>query len=143
MQVLRDDVRTYIIASKPWPTGSHLMIQSSGNGRKNPIVNGMVYAIDNASGHIAWKVPVTGHRLMLDQPHGLPLLVFASNVYDRTASERYSRVYCLDKRSGKVVCDERGTSSALSRVRLTADPATARLHIRSTNHTLTLSWKKQ
>ena len=55
LQVLRDSKRTYIVASKPWPADSPLMIQASGNGRKNPVVNGKVYAIDNTTGRILWR----------------------------------------------------------------------------------------
>ena len=71
------------------------------------------------------------------------MLAFASSVYDRGESERYSRVYCLDRRTGKVACDERGTSSTFNRIRLTADPKSAKVYVQSASQTLTLSWKQK
>ena len=47
--VFRDDQRTYVATSSPLPPDSPLLIQVTIGGRKNPLVNGTIYAIDNQS----------------------------------------------------------------------------------------------
>ncbi|MCG8583934.1 MAG: hypothetical protein MI757_04390, partial [Pirellulales bacterium] len=142
LHVFRDDHRTYIAASAPLPPDSPLLIQVTMGGRKNPFVNGKVYAVDNKTGELVWSTPVEGHGLLLDQPHDLPVIAFASSVYDRDEARRYSRVMCLDRPSGKLVCDERGSSSAFSRIELVGDPDKSTVRIRSATRTIDMTWKK-
>jgi len=92
-----------------------------------------VFAFDQR-GRPRWPRPtyVADQHLLLDQPPGLPVLVFACQVYDRqppTPSERYHvSVVCVDKRSGRIVYQERFQNTTHT-FELTGDQA---------HHTVTL-----
>lgn len=81
-----------------------------------PVASGRVYGF-SPEGAKLWKAPVEveQQQLLLSQPSGLPVLVFASQVYERRAGGGGSfhvAVLAIDKRSGRKVCDEKFTNSS-------------------------------
>lgn len=93
---------------QPAPNGRQYIIQPIAGRAVRQVNLGWVFAFDTA-GKPLWPQPVqiTNQHLPLDQPPGLPLLVFACQVYNRqpaNPSARYQvSVVCLDKRTGRVV----------------------------------------
>jgi len=76
-----------------------------------PVNLGWVFAFD-PQGQPLWPRPVqvNDQHLPLEQPPGLPVLVFASQVYNRQPANPASRyqvsLLCLDKRTGRVVFEK-------------------------------------
>jgi hypothetical protein len=71
-----------------------------------PIYRGRLYAIDR-QGKLQWpaSVVIKNQFLMSNQPAGLPVLTFASQVYEQRANgqSRYkASILCVDKRNGRV-----------------------------------------
>ena len=80
-----------------------------------PIASGRVYAFD-AQGKVQWPKPVEVERqqVLLSQPSRLPVLTFASQVYQRRSNGSGSyhvSVLCIDKRTGRKVCEEKFANS--------------------------------
>lgn len=73
-----------------------------------PMVNGLVYAFDRATGRLAWPAPavVRNRGIMLSQPQDVPLMVFTDRKLVRdpaTGGGSQLRVLCLDQRTGETV----------------------------------------
>jgi outer membrane protein assembly factor BamB len=90
-----------------------------------PLLTGTTYGFDLASGKKLWEVPIDKLGLTLDQPRDLPLLVFASRVYERGgapgANESYMSIMCLDTRNGRILHQET-LKGAITLVELAAIP---------------------
>ncbi len=93
------------------PNTPQQIIQPIAGMRFRPVNLGWVFAFDTA-GKPLWPRPVriSDQHLPLDQPAGLPVLVFACQVYNRqppNPSARYQvSVVCLDKRTGRIVYEQ-------------------------------------
>jgi hypothetical protein len=75
-------------------------------------VRGRVYGYDRANQKRLWTHEIDGHGIDLNQPRNLPVLTFMSNfraAKPTTPSqfEQQYRLTCLDRRSGRVVFDNR------------------------------------
>ena len=72
-----------------------------------PIYRGQLYAIDR-NGKLQWPGPakIKNQYIMMDQPANLPILTFASLMYEQkpNGQSRYrASVQCVDKRNGRTV----------------------------------------
>ena len=68
-----------------------------------------VWAVDRGSGAVLWDVPATvpRHCLLVGQPAGLPVLVFARQIQRNHDREHTClSVLCLDKRTGHAVFED-------------------------------------
>jgi outer membrane protein assembly factor BamB len=68
-----------------------------------------VWAVDRHSGDSLWKVPATAdrHCLLVGQPAGLPVLVFARQIqWHQDRGSTFLSVLCLDKRTGHAVLED-------------------------------------
>ncbi|MCC7476239.1 MAG: PQQ-binding-like beta-propeller repeat protein [Pirellulales bacterium] len=90
-----------------------------------PIINGLVYAFSLETGKPIWPGPalVRNRGIVLQQPNGIPLLVFAEHCLVRDATNgggAQLRLLCLDRRTGQTVYRENnlpGTSITRFRIR--------------------------
>lgn len=105
-----------LVVSRTWRNNRNgIYISSVPGGTNNPLIDGRVYGFDRTSGKLVWEQDVETQGLLLDQPAELPVLVFASRVYQRgipgrPQSQTFYPVLCLDKRTGAVLHEERVAS---------------------------------
>jgi outer membrane protein assembly factor BamB len=106
--------RVLLFTNRAWAHGQDgISVQAVPGVLNNPLLNGMAYAFDRKTGQKLWQAPIDKQGLTLDQPRELPVLVFASRVYERQAAQGnvntqpYTSVMCLDKRTGKVAYQEK------------------------------------
>jgi outer membrane protein assembly factor BamB len=115
----------------------------------NPLVSGYVYGFDRKTGRKLWTTRVEDQAFDVNQPAGLPVLVFTARTYrpfQRVPAfnrQQYS-LAVIDKRNGRSVFSETGVQS-LSQFEVTADLAAKKMavnfsrssiHLRMTNEPL-------
>jgi len=105
MYVLRGPDQYVVVASHtrvPAPNGVSRMA-----GPGVALISGNVYFYDRETGKKTSSVRVDQQGLLLNQPAALPVLVFATNIYNvgnnRRGQNHEADVTLLDKRTGKVV----------------------------------------
>jgi len=81
-------------------------IRSISSGAATPLVTGMAYAFDRATGKPSWKAPTAIERygFPVDQPTESPVLVFVRHVRPKTkkgTSRLHTSILCLDRRDGR------------------------------------------
>lgn len=98
-----------------------------------PVVTGSVWSLDRTTGESLWSMPasVLRHGLVLSQPAGLPVLVFARQVHSRRGDDRPKLgLLCLDKRTGHEIFAEDRLPlepNTLSTCEVSGDPAGHRI----------------
>ncbi|MDA7979739.1 MAG: PQQ-like beta-propeller repeat protein [Pirellulales bacterium] len=126
------------------PTETDETVFAVPGGYQCPIVHGTAFGFDVASGELLWQTPVANQSVDLNQPSHLPVLTFACRalppVEEANQARHYSsRVYCLDKRSGEVLIDER-ESGSINRVELAPDFTAKTIEIRTTQNAYRLKF---
>ena len=109
-----------------------------------PITSGRVYALDS-QGKPLWPkpTPITRQYLLLDQPPGLPALVFACQMYQQKPDPRgrYKiSILCIDKRTGRWAYKQEDYSNSTSVFELTGDPKTHSINMGMRQTTLQLTF---
>ncbi len=86
-------------------------------------VTGRLYAFDQGSGKPQWAAPaaVEQHGLVLNAPAELPVIVFLRTIIVNQ-NQQHASILCLDKRTGRAVCDDDDLPQAVQNYDLTADP---------------------
>lgn len=83
------------------------------NGFSNPLVNGLAYGFDRATGKKAWGgLPIDKQGLALEQPAELPIISLASRIYERraprtTSTAPFTSIVCIDTRTGRIAFQDR------------------------------------
>jgi hypothetical protein len=104
IQTLRFDDKFYLFVSGP----AQPQIRPLGQPTDFPINNGQVYAFDLKTKESLWPGPATvrNRGIIMQQPAGIPLLVFADRQQTRDAMNGgvlQMRLLCLDRRTGETV----------------------------------------
>jgi hypothetical protein len=109
------------------------------------INRGHVYAFDR-EGNPLWPSPalVENYFLPISQPSRLPVLTFACAIQQNRAPGTAQRtpkvaVLCLDKRNGRVVCEEE-ISDAPNPFQLIGDPEKKTVEIRLPGNVITMTF---
>ena len=79
-------------------------------GVGNPLINGHIHVFDRHTGKKIGSTPVDRYGLLLSQPAALPVLTFATHVYDPRNGQAHNveaEVAFLDKRTAKIVHEEK------------------------------------
>ncbi|MBN1911174.1 MAG: PQQ-binding-like beta-propeller repeat protein [Pirellulales bacterium] len=87
--------------------------------RSYPVREGRLYAFDR-NGKKLWPdypqgVPVTNQQIILDQPSGLPVIAFGSQIYnpnEKGSQQWRTAILMLDRRTGRKIIDEKLTNQA-------------------------------
>jgi hypothetical protein len=93
-----------------------------------PIIDGFVYAFDNATGKPLWPAPavVRNRGVVLSQPREIPLLVFADRKMVRdpaTGGGWQLRVLCIDQHTGQTVYrNDKLPDTSIVRFRIRGEP---------------------
>jgi len=143
--------RIFLVASVPGGLKDKTRrISSIPTGYENPLITGRIYAFDRTTGKPAWPVParVAQRSLPLEQPPGLPVLVFIQQVTQReTDANRRAHtkvttsLLCLDKRTGKPVCDQRQLKPTGGSFAVVGQPNAGTVRFALASATVTLTYR--
>lgn len=99
-----------LVTNRPWRNRNGVNIQPVPGGFGNPLINGFMYGFDRTNGKLVYQTRIENMGLTLSQPSRLPVVVFASQVYEPARGGRgqtpQGHVTCIDKRTGRTVYDE-------------------------------------
>jgi hypothetical protein len=111
---LRTEGAYLLITSSPFRQRDGVNVQPAPGHFGNPLVNGYLYGFDRATKKQLFKTRINGHGLTLHQPSGLPMLMFASQIYEHQrngqARSPQAVLLAIDKRNGRVLLDKRLTT---------------------------------
>lgn len=124
--LLGTETQILLITNSQASTRSGVFIRPVPGGmNRSPLVNGYVYGFDRRTGERVWSRRIDRQGLSLDQPSLLPVLVFASIVYERqqqnARNSNHVKILCIDKRSGRTVYQEQTPGPDLANFDLDAD----------------------
>lgn len=89
-------------------------VQAVPGGFNNPLINGHLFGFDRKTQKQLYQTRIEAYGLTLQQPAGIPMLVFASQIYEnpRNGQMRPPQgvLLCIDKRNGRVIYDKRLTA---------------------------------
>ena len=123
---------------------ANMRIMSSISGGTN--VNGPVYALDSQTGKRLWRQEISGQAVDLNQPHNLPILVFAIRKYQlfrpgQSGVQRRYAALILDTRNGKVLF-KKDSPTAMSPYRISADVAKQEIDVAFYRETVEVRYTK-
>ncbi len=100
-------------------------------------VNGWVYAIDLQKGTKLWEQKLGNHGVWLEQPAGLPVLVFAcaANIRRNGKQIRANSVLILDKQTGETIHSTESSLSTASNYTISGNPETGTVEFEWPNTT--------
>jgi outer membrane protein assembly factor BamB len=128
--VLRNRDRYTLLTHSTKKQANGVQVVSINN---SPLVNGYVYGFDRKTGRKIWTTRVEDQSFDVNQPAGLPVLVFTARTYrpfQRAPAfnrNQYS-LAVIDKRNGRSIFSEANEQS-LSQFEVTADPAEKRMTV--------------
>lgn len=100
-------------------------VQAVPGGFNNPLINGNLFGFDRKTQKQLYQTRIEGYGITLHQPAGIPMLVFASQIYEnpRNGQPRPPQAVMLgiDKRNGRVVYDKR-LSAPINMIDLVGEP---------------------
>jgi len=108
--VLRSPHQYVLATNRPARVTNGVNRQPVTGGIGNPLLSGHVYIFDRHNGKKIGSLAVDRDGLLLSQPAALPVLTFATHVYDQRKNRSHNveaEFICLDKRTGRVVHEEK------------------------------------
>jgi hypothetical protein len=115
-----DERRSYLAFSHPFSDPDNFRANGGREDPRNPLVNGVLCALDRATHQLLWTRPLHDGSFAIDQSRVAPFLVlsYRHGVPDEAESAGvWPYLHCIDKRTGRDVCFERLTAAqAASRI---------------------------
>jgi outer membrane protein assembly factor BamB len=141
--------RLLLFTNRPWPSNQDgVSVQAVPGMLNNPLLTGMAYGFDRQSGKLLWQTKIEKQGLTLDQPRELPVLVFASRIYERQGgqgpvnTEPYTSVMCLDKRTGAIAYQER-IKGHIGMFEVAAEPDERIVALKLLRHTVRMKFTEE
>jgi hypothetical protein len=109
-----DERRFYLAFSHPFSDPDNFRANGQREDPRNPLVNGVLCALDRGSNQLLWVRPLQDGKFAIDQSRVAPFLVFSyrHGVADEAESGgAWPYLHCIDKRTGRDVCFERLTAA--------------------------------
>ncbi|MCE9548690.1 MAG: PQQ-like beta-propeller repeat protein, partial [Planctomycetia bacterium] len=135
-----------VIANQRTRAGHGEMIEAA-HENGGPLITGRIYGLDPKSGRPLWPVPATleDFALVLEQPSGLPVAVFARRLADRSGGEPKTAFLFLDKRTGSLAAPTREFAKRINNFEISGDEdkKSVTVYLRNTAATLTLTYTDQ
>jgi len=122
--VLATPTSWLLVANRPIQNVDGVHRQSLPGGYGNPLVNGVVHVFDRQTGSKIASTAIDRHGLLLSQPSDLPVLAFATTIFDATSARgrnQQTSLLFLDKRTGRVVY-EGSLPNAIPTIDLVGEP---------------------
>jgi hypothetical protein len=116
VHVTSDENRFYLAFSKTFADSRNFRANGQRDESRNPLVNGVLCAVDRRSGRMLWSRPFADGIFALDQSRVAPMLVFSYRQYRRAGKDEegvglaWPILHCIDKRTGRDVFNERFAS---------------------------------
>jgi len=113
-----------------------------------PLLNGRIYGFERRPNETvraaSWVTPIKNQGLLLTQPAGLPVLVFATSVWEQVNGRQQpsGTVVCLDKRTGRFVYRHQ-TAGQLQSVECVGDPTSGSVTVRTLRASAVLKFTDQ
>ncbi|MBI2825661.1 MAG: PQQ-binding-like beta-propeller repeat protein [Planctomycetia bacterium] len=123
--VMRCPDHYVLVANRPFQNRNGVTHQPVPGSSGNPLVNGNVHIFDAHTGKKIATTFVERRGLLLSQPAALPVLTFATQIYNQKSTRMgnvETDVMFLDKRTGRTVHEEKLTNPIVA-VDLAGDPA--------------------
>ncbi|MBA4017334.1 MAG: hypothetical protein C0483_09185 [Pirellula sp.] len=137
--VFRTGDNYLLLTNSPYKQREGVNIQPVQGGYNNPLINGYLYGFDGQTKKQLYKTRIDGHGLTLYQPEAVPMLVFASQVYEtpRNGQIRSPQgvLLCIDKRNGRTIYDKR-QPAPINMVDVTGEPQRNAVALRTMRNTL-------
>jgi outer membrane protein assembly factor BamB/tetratricopeptide (TPR) repeat protein len=108
-----DESRFYLAFSKTYADSRNFRANGQRDESRNPLVNGVLCAVDRRSGRMLWNRPFADGVFALDQSRVAPMLVFSYRQQRRAGKDdegvglAWPILHCIDKRTGRDVFNER------------------------------------
>jgi hypothetical protein len=98
-------------------------------------IKGRVYGYDRATGKRLWTNEFDRHGIELAQPANLPVLTLICNFQGQRrngglGTDNFYGLTCIDKRTGRIVFDDRELKEQFFSVEYAADPDNKQLELR-------------
>jgi hypothetical protein len=126
LYVLRSPDQYILATNRPTQVRNGINRQPATGGIGNPLLSGHVHVFDRHSGMKIGSIPVDRQGLLLSQPAALPVLTFATLVYDQRNKNRgqngEAELVFLDKRTGRVVHEEKIAQPLQQGLDIVGDP---------------------
>ena len=141
--VLRFEDRYVLVANRPGARIGPILMQVAPG---NVAVHGRVYGLDRPSGEKRgkklWSLEVTDQAMRIDQPSGLPVLVFYNAIQkqEKNRFRMFQHTLCLDKRNGRVLHRKEIEGGGNAQYGINADPDHARIEIVTMRETIKLTF---
>ncbi len=137
--VFRSGDTYLLLTNNPHKARDGINVQPVQGGYNNPLINGNLYGYDAKTKKQLYKTRIDGHGLTLYQPDAVPMLVFASQIYEtpRNGQMRSPQgvLLCIDKRNGRTLYDKRLTAP-INMVDVTGEPEKNAVLLRTMRNTL-------
>jgi hypothetical protein len=123
--VLRGSGQYILATNRPVQMRNSINRQAVVGGIGCPLLTGHVYIFDRSSGKKIGSMQVDRQGLSLYQPAALPVLTFATHIYDQRKNRSHNveaEIICVDKRTGKIVHDEKLSQPVQQGLDISGDP---------------------
>ncbi len=137
--VLRSAGSYVLMANRPRAVAQGARVVFSFPGRIS--VNGTVYGFDRQTGKRLWSAQLEQQSIRMGQPANVPVLTFFSRVRQREGNKytTTTEIVCIDKRTGKILHQEKTNGSRPDVYEVLAKPDQGRVEIRT--HTGTIRFQ--
>lgn len=96
------------------PKRDGVNVQAVPGGFNNPLINGHLFGFDRKTQKQLYQTRIDAYGLTMNQPAGLPMIVFASQIYENPRNGQMrppqAAMICIDKRNGRVIYEKRLTA---------------------------------
>jgi hypothetical protein len=116
VHVTSDESRFYLAFSTTFADSRNFRANNQRDESRNPLVNGVLCAVDRRSGRMVWNRSFVDGVFALDQSRVAPMLVFSYRQYRHVGKDEdgmdiaWPILHCIDKRTGRDVFNERFSS---------------------------------
>jgi len=140
--VLRSSSNYVLVANTAGRSNSHAEVQLAAGEMP---VGGRVYGLDRGTGERLWSIDVADQGLRLDQPADLPVLTFVGSGQMMTGDDvhGYSRLLCLDRRSGRVLHTKSTSDNVPTFFEIRSDPQKGRVEIHTYLAAITFTFTEE
>ncbi len=141
--VLSSPEQFVLATNRPIQVRNGVNRQPVTGGIGHPLLSGHVYIFNRTTGKQIGSMQVDRQGLSLSQPAALPVLIFATHVYDQRKNRSHNmeaELVCLDKRTGKVVHDEKVAQTLQQGLEISGDPEHHQVALRAAGISVRLTF---
>ncbi|MCE9604177.1 MAG: PQQ-like beta-propeller repeat protein [Planctomycetia bacterium] len=121
-------------------------IQAVPGGFNNPLINGNLYGFDRKTQKQLYQTRIEAYGLTLHQPEGIPMMVFASQIYENPRNGQVrppqAVMLCIDKRTGRVLYDKRLTAP-INMIDLVGEPEKNAVVLKTMRNTMRFTFSEE